>query len=268
MPPGHTDMLTRSTRPILNRNNLVKSDKSESTHIMDHISIIIPVFNEEAKISAVLKSISEFLKPDFQNYEIILINDGSEDNTLKISLEAQRLDSHIKVLSYGKNRGKGYAVRQGVLNSIGDIVIFLDGDLDISHKHISDYIKHLGAYDLVIASKTHPLSVVTAPVIRKFLSRMFNLIVRLLLGITMKDTQSGLKVGRGLALRTIFENMFTNRYAFDVELLVIASRQGLKIKELPITITLDCLFNVREAVRMFLDILRIAYKIRTSNFNQ
>ena len=108
------------------------------------------------------------------------------------------------------------------MHSFGDVITFVDGDLDISPNTIRDYVKELENCDLVIASKRHPLSKVKAPSSRKFLSRMFNLIIRMLIGIEVRDTQSGLKAGKGVALRSIFGSMVVKRYAFDVELLTIA----------------------------------------------
>jgi glycosyltransferase involved in cell wall biosynthesis len=202
------------------------------------------------------------------DYELILINDGSTDNTELDLLEEEKLDQRIKVLSYKENRGKGHAVKIGVLNSKGDIVSFLDGDLDISPSEIKNYINELEGCDLVIASKAHPLSVITAPFVRKMLSRMFSVLVRLAVGINIKDTQSGLKLGNGVALRKIFNVMLVKRYAFDVEMLAVASRLNLKIKESPIKITLDCSFKFREMVNMFIDVLGISYRLRIIHFYQ
>jgi hypothetical protein len=147
-------------------------------------------------------------------------------------------------------------------------VSFLDGDLDISPIEIKNYVKELEGCDLVIASKAHPLSVIIAPVGRKILSKMFSILVRLAVGINIKDTQSGLKVGNGIALRRIFNVMLVKRYAFDVEMLAIASRLNLKIKESPINITLNCSFNIREIVKMFIDVLGISYRLRIIRFYQ
>jgi len=257
-----------SVTPVLSSASIRKISELINVELRHVISIIIPVFNEETKITGVLKGITEILNGNFQNYEIIVINDGSVDKTLKVILESQRLDSHIRVLSYEGNKGKGYAVRLGVLNSIGDIVVYLDGDLNISPMEITDYMKQLDHYDLVIASKAHPMSVVICSTGRKFLSKAFNLLVRLLTGINIKDTQSGLKAGRGSALRAIFEKMVVKRYAFDVELLTIASGLDLKIKELPIIITLDCSFKIQEVVKMFIDILQISYRINLTEHYQ
>jgi dolichyl-phosphate beta-glucosyltransferase len=102
-------------------------------------------------------------------------------------------DGDIRIISYTPSRGKGYAVRQGVLHSHGDIVKFLDGDLDISPDSIKDYVEGLITYDLVIASKRYPKSSVTIPRSRAFLSRAFNLFIMLAIGIPQKDTQAGSK---------------------------------------------------------------------------
>ena len=232
------------------------------------ISIIIPVYNEESSIPSILTHIKNILSETLLDYELIVINDGSTDKTEPVLLEEQKLDTRVKVLSYRQNKGKGHAVKMGVLNSRGDVVCFLDGDLDISPSEIKNYIKELEGCDLVIASKTHPLSVVTAPFVRKMLSKMFSILVRSAVGINIKDTQSGLKVGDGDALRKIFNVMLVKRYAFDVEMLAIASRLNLKIKESPIRITLDCPFKFREIVNMFIDVLGISYRLRIIRFYQ
>ena len=226
------------------------------------ISVIIPVYNEESKIHSLLAHIKEILSETLLEYELILINDGSTDNSEHVISEEGKLDKRVKVLSYKENKGKGHAVKMGVLNSKGDVVSFLDGDLDISPAQIKNYIRELEGCDLVIASKAHPLSIITAPFVRKVLSKMFSILVRVAVGIDIKDTQSGLKIGNGNALRKIFNVMLVKRYAFDVEMLAIASKLNLKIKESPIEITLDCSFNIREMVKMFIDVLGISYRIR------
>ncbi len=240
----------------------------QNTESKCNISIIIPVFNEESEISALLTHVKEVLNESFLDYEILVVNDGSVDKSLQVIQEEEKLDSRVKVLSYEQNRGKGYAVKQGVVQSKGDIVLFLDGDFDISPIEIKDYVKQLEGYDLVIASKAHPLSTVSGPASRMFLSKMFNLLVRSLIAIKINDTQSGLKVGNGSVLRRIFEIMLVQRYAFDVELLAIATKLDLKVKELPIRITLDNSFNIREIAKMFIDILGISYRLRITRYYQ
>jgi glycosyltransferase involved in cell wall biosynthesis len=226
------------------------------------ISVVIPVHNQEKTISLLLSNIKEILKSTMRSYEVVTVNDGSSDDTFGVLQKEQNLDPCIKVISYNPNKGKGYAVRTGVMQSSGNIVIFVDGDLDISHGKMNDYVKELENCDLVIASKRHPQSKLYAPLSRKFLSRMFNLLVRMAIGIKVKDTQSGLKAGKGDALRAIFRIMLVKRYAFDVELLTIATALNLNIKEMPIEISLERSFKVLDIAKMFLDVASIAYRYR------
>jgi hypothetical protein len=138
-------------------------------------------------------------------------------------------------------------------------VLLLDADLDISPDSVKDYIELLSTYDLVIASKRHPRSNVTVPRARAFLSRAFNLIIKLAIDLPQKDTQAGFKAGKGDIMRAIFRNISVNRYAFDVELLTIASIMHLKIQEMPVIMKIDRMFRMKE---MSLDVARIWYKYR------
>ena len=197
-----------------------------------------------------------------------MVNDGSLDNTLQVLRDLEKCDPRLRIISYFPNMGKGHAVKTGVVASCGDVVMFTDGDLDISPSAIKDYFRELQNCDLVIASKTHPLSKVNVPFSRKFLSRAFNLFVRIATGIKFKDTQSGLKAGNGSVLRTIFKVMLIKRYAFDVEMLTIAKELELSIKEMPVEISLDRHFKIKEIVKMLIDVLAVAYRYRISHWYQ
>lgn len=232
------------------------------------ISVVIPVYNQEKNVIKALERIRRVLEDAFINYELVVVNDGSIDETLNV-LNRERLSNRkLKIISYAPNRGKGFAVRTGILESRGAIVVFTDGDLDISPEVISEYVKGLDKSALVIASKLHPMSKIQAPFSRRFLSRAFNLFVRIAVGIKVKDTQSGLKAGNGDILRKIFKVMLVKRYAFDVELLAIAEALDLKIKELPIEIRLDRRFKMRDVLRMFVDVLAISYRYRILHWYQ
>jgi dolichol-phosphate mannosyltransferase len=232
------------------------------------VSVVIPVYNQERAISTSLARIGQVLNSLSRSYELIVVNDGSRDDTLKILQREQASNPRLKVVSYDRNMGKGYAVRRGILESKGDLVMFTDGDLDISPHIISEYIQQLQSYDLVVGSKRHPLSRVNAPTSRRFLSRAFNLVVRILTGIQIRDTQAGLKAGNGPALRTIFKLMLVKRYAFDVELLTIASLLKMQTKEMPIEINLDRKFKLKDIARMFVDVLGISYRYRIRRWYQ
>ena len=242
------------------------ADVVSKTKSQAQISVVIPVHNQEMEISSLLMKIKDILNSTTQTYEILVVNDGSYDNTLNVLEKEELLDSCIKIISYTPNRGKGHAVKTGVMQASGNIIIFVDGDFDISHNKIKEYIDELKNCDLVIASKRHPQSKVNAPTSRIFLSRIFNLLVRLFVGIKIKDTQSGLKAGNGDALRTIFGVMLVKRYAFDVELLTIATAMRLNIRELPIEINLDHGFRIHDIIKMLLDISAISYRHRITRW--
>lgn len=226
------------------------------------LSIIVPVYNAAEKIPIALDKIKNALEGCGQTYEIIVVNDGSTDKTLLVLEDHKETNPTIRVLSYANNLGKGYAVKTGILECHGSKCLFIDGDLDISPAGIRDYFAELENSDLVVASKRHKLSVISASRRRKFLSHAFSIFVRLVTGISVKDTQSGLKAGKSSALKNIFSSMNVSRYAFDVELLMIAVNAGLKIKEMPVELKLYDNFRFKEIAKMSSDVLRIAYRHR------
>jgi glycosyltransferase involved in cell wall biosynthesis len=233
------------------------------------ISVIIPTFNQQSKLSYSITRIKQQVELYFSNYELIVVDDGSTDNTLTILKSLAVTDPHIQVISYRPNRGKGYAVKQGVLHSHGEAVMFMDADLDISPDFIKDYVERLSTSDLIIGSKRHPKSNVTIPKSRAFLSTAFNILIRAATGIPQKDTQVGFKVGKGDMMRTLFRNVSVSRYAFDVELLTLASILHLKIHEMPVILKIERRFNAKDIVSMFMDLTRISYKYRLAhNYQQ
>jgi glycosyltransferase involved in cell wall biosynthesis len=232
------------------------------------ISVVIPVFNLQNKISFSLEKIKRAVESAFTNYELIAVNDGSTDKTLTILRGIENADPHVHVLSYNPNRGKGYAIRQGIKHSQGNAVIFLDGDLNISPELIKDYVEKLSIFDLVIASKRHPESRVTIPKSRMILSRAFNLIVKMATGIPQKDTQAGFKVGDGEVMRTIFRYISVNRYAFDVELFIIASILHLKVHDMPVIMKIERRFSTKDLMNMSMDITRIWFRYRIAHHYQ
>jgi dolichol-phosphate mannosyltransferase len=242
---------------ITNDTSLPTAEKEEF-----EISLIIPVYNQDTEISTLLSRTREFLNTSFSNYELIVVDDGSTDNTLACLEKEQKLSSNLRVISYPVNRGKGYAVREGILQSTGALVVFIDGDLEITLDTIKVCTNAVQNCDLVIVSKTHPLSTFIAPISRRFLAKSFNFLVRTIIGMKYKDTQSGLKVGKGEMLRTIFKIMLVRRYAFDVELLALCDLCHLRIKEMPANVISEQSFKLKEIIRMGLDIARITYRLK------
>ena len=232
------------------------------------LSFVIPAYNEEVFIEDTLGLLDLAVKERRVHYEIVVVDDGSQDKTYIKALNYSKNNGHVKVIRYERNTGKGFAIKTGVMESTGDAVIFIDGDMDIDLNTISKYVEALSNADMVIASKLHPNSNVSMPLSRKMLSRTFNALVRILTGFKLKDTQVGLKVMKRGAVDKIFPHLSVKRYAFDVELLALANLYGLKIVEMPVKLNIDSPFKPKDAWRMFIDLLGIAYRLRIIRWYQ
>jgi len=232
----------------------------KSNEGVPEISVIIPCYNLQNIIETTVTEIIKTLEQFSNSFEIIIVDDGSTDNTLDIIKELEINNKIIQTLTYSKNRGKGYAVKSGVLESHGKSVVFIDGDLDITSDTIKNYIQELDKFDLVIGSKLSQNSEIQIRQSRKILSNWFGSLVRLLTGLKIQDTQVGLKVGNGDSLRKIFKIMKVDGFAFDVELLIIATKINLRIKEMPVKLKIMKKFRFNSAVKMFTDIIIITYR--------
>ena len=232
------------------------------------LSFVIPAYNEEVFIEDTLGTLDLAIKEKMFQYEIVVVDDGSKDKTFTKAMEYSKRNGHVKVIRYARNTGKGFAIKTGVMESTGDVVIFIDGDMEIDLNTLSTYIEALENADIVIATKWHPNSTVSMPLNRKILSRTFNVLVRILVGFNLKDTQVGLKVMKRSAVDKIFPRLAVKRYAFDVELLTLAHLYGLKIVEMPVKLNLDSSFKPKDAWRMFVDLLGIAYRLRVIRWYQ
>lgn len=227
------------------------------------VSLVIPAYNEEASIEKLVTRVDRVFRETELKYELILVNDGSQDTTWRRASNAALKNSNLIVVSYVVNQGKGYAIREGFSHARGDAVVFLDSDLNIAPDQISAYLQALKYGDLVIASKRHPQSVVSAPFLRKFLSCGFTAFVKLLTGLRVSDTQTGLKAVKRKSLEKVFRVLSVKRFAYDVELLTVADLYGLSIIELPINLRLEnSFFSPKEIFRMFVDLLGVSYRLR------
>jgi glycosyltransferase involved in cell wall biosynthesis len=232
------------------------------------LSFVIPAYNEEEFIEDTLGTLDYHIKDKNLQYEIVVVDDGSIDKTFVRATKYANRNGHVKVLSYTTNVGKGFAIKTGFMQSKGDIVVFADSDMEIDLHTISRYIDALDQGDIVIASKWHPNSVVEMPLSRKIMSHGFNLLVRLLTGVPLRDTQVGLKAMKKSAFANIIPRLAVKRYAFDVELLTVANLYGLKIVEMPTEIKIEKSFSFKDLVRMFVDLLGIAYRLRILHWYQ
>ena len=230
-------------------------------------SIILPAYNEEDHIGESIEQVSRYLDSLELDYEIIIVDDGSKDET-KRQASKYVLDGKIRIFGYDQNMGKGYAIRYGCMHSLGDYVFFMDSDLDIDTLNLAAYLRSIKDADLVIASKRHPRSNVDEPLIRRVLSLGLYFLIRLMTGVQVSDTQTGLKGFRSESLKKILPLLSVKKYAFDIEVLVVAQLLRMKIVELPVKVHLDASFGVRHIVQMALDLLGITYRLRVKHWYQ
>src|SRR3989304_8299047 len=216
------------------------------------VSSVIPAYNEESFIENALGTLDEAVKSRKLQYEIVVVDDGSNDKTLQRATTYANRNGHVRVVSYNNNVGKGYAIKKGFMQTNGDVVVFADSDMEIDLGTVTKYVDALKNGDIVVASKWHPDSRVSMPLKRRILSHGFNVLVRVLTGAKLKDTQVGLKAMNKSAFKSIFPRLCVKRYAFDVELLSVASLYGLKIVEMPTKVRIRDSFRVKEVLRMLI----------------
>lgn len=201
------------------------------------VSVIIPTYNEGGCIQSNLEKVVDYLSPISSQSEVIVVDDGSTDDTLKQVALAAHQDPRIRLIPFSTNRGKGFAVKQGILAARGDAVFFTDADLSTSIEAIQAGLNGIAeGCPVVIASRRHPESVIALPQnrARDAIGRLFNLVVRTLLSLRFRDTQCGFKCFSREAAREIFSLARIDGYAFDVEIIIIARKLGYRIKEIPV----------------------------------
>ncbi len=202
----------------------------------DLISFIIPAYNEGKNIHNNLIEGLQVVRGFGVPFEMVVVNDGSSDNTLR---EIERVAIHspeIVPVTYMKNAGKGNALKVGVRRARGNLVVFMDADLEIHPKHALKFMYMMKATDadVVIGSKRHPDSKVDYPTKRIFLSWGYHLLIKALFDLDITDTQPGFKLFRKEVLDKELIKVEAQRYAFDLDLLVNTQADGFKIVEAPI----------------------------------
>ena len=232
------------------------------------LSVIVPVYRQERTIKKDLENGDLVLSEGLKDYihEIICVVDGRVDRTLE---EARKVKSKgVRVFGYKRNRGKGYAVRFGMKRARGDLISFLDAGREISPKGIMMLMAHMEWYgaDVIVGSKRHPASRVNYPLRRRMLSWGYHWTVRILFGLPLRDTQSGIKIFKRKVVERIISRLQVKRYAMDIEMLSVARRLGFKrIYEAPIEVRFDrrtSAIDWATVFRMVLDTLGVFYRLR------
>jgi dolichyl-phosphate beta-glucosyltransferase len=205
------------------------------------ISLVIPVYNEEKRIVNTITLLSAYLERQGQSYEIVISDDGSRDDGPLLIKEGFAGNEQVRLIQEKQNRGKGAAVRRGVLAARGEFIIFTDADLSYPVETIGLCLEALQEYDIAIGSRNLPDSDIdiTPPLIRRLAGPVFKAAVRRLVLPGFTDTQCGFKGFRSYAARDIFSNCKVNGFAFDVEVLALARKFGYSITELPVRLLVD-----------------------------
>ncbi len=232
-----------------------------------YLSIIIPAYNEEKRIPETLKKIKAYLKDQSYSWEIIVVNDGSKDNTAQVVQGIALQDENIRLIDNKKNNGKGYVVRQGLLEAKGDYRIFMDADNSTSVDHVEKMFPEFkNGYDVVIGSRDIKGAKLAIPQswFRRKVGDIFNLLVQFLCGLWgIWDTQCGFKGLTRKCVTEIIPQCRIDRFAFDPEILVVAKRMNFKIKEVPVTWFNDAVSTVKfkSTIKMAIDLLKIRLNI-------
>ncbi len=237
------------------------------------LSVVMPAYNEGENIFNDLRTASSVISGFIKDYEIIVVNDGSGDKTKEEIKRCLKEDSHIRLVSYRKNRGKGNAIKVGVQRASGDYIAFLDSDLDLPPEQLEHYMLPLinGQADVVIGSKMHKNSELEYPKIRRIMSMSYYWMLRILFHLKVKDTQTGLKVFHADALKEIIPLIKTKGYAYDIEILVALNSRGYRIMEMPVKLIFHRgngmgRIRIKDIMKVFRDTMAIFYRANVQKY--
>jgi dolichyl-phosphate beta-glucosyltransferase len=231
------------------------------------LSVVIPVYNEKKRITQTLDACLGFFREQEPSFELLVVNDGSTDTTEEIVRGYAAQHPEVSVISYPHNQGKGYAVREGMRKASGDLLLFMDADLATPLKEylkLRQLLEH-DRLDLVIGSRVKEESDIEVhqPLYRRFVGRIFNLLVRTIALPGIKDSQCGFKLYTRRAYTQIAERQTITDFSFDVEQIFIARRTGLLLKEVGVKWRNDANTTVsvtRSALPMLINLFRIRWR--------
>lgn len=238
------------------------------------LTLLIPMYNEGAIIEDTLREISAYMKETFrEDYEILFVNDGSHDGCE--AAVAAFPDPAVRLVSYGENRGKGYAIRTGVREARGEVILFTDCDLAYGCGVIPELYSILSgeeAPDIAVGSRAlHPEGYEGYTLTRKVVSRAYLLVLRLFGGLRLSDSQCGCKGFRAEVAKRIFSLCEVDRFAFDFEAILIGQRMGATFREVPVKVLRhgeSKVRIVRDTLRMLRDLGRMKKRIKKLNFGE
>jgi len=238
------------------------------------LSLIIPVYNEEKRISKTIIAIDAYLRKAGYKYEIIVVNENSTDKTSEVVHELMKEIPHLSIFDNPENHGKGYAVREGMTEGKGEYLVFTDADLSTPIQELEKMIPLFKqGYDVVIGSRDVKGAILDPPqpLLRRVLGDLFKLYRKIVLGMwEIEDTQCGFKGFTKKATEDVFPLCKVNGFAFDPEILILAKKKGYKIKEMPITWKNDLESKIRTSslFEMAAEILKIRLNLLTHKYGK
>jgi len=237
-------------------------------------SIIIPAYNESQRISASLDKILSYIAEQQWGAEVIVVNDGSRDNTAEIVRQYAKTHPMVRLIENPGNRGKGYTVRNGMMQAHGDILLFTDADLSSPIEESQKLFAAIGkGADVTFGSRWLQAELQTArqPLYRQVFGRIFNLLLRIILGLKYKDTQCGFKAFTRKAAHQIFARQMIDRWGFDPEILFLAEKYGFKVAEVPVEWAHDNrskINPVTDGAKMFMEMLKVRWADFTGKYDR
>jgi dolichyl-phosphate beta-glucosyltransferase len=237
-------------------------------------SIVIPAYNESARIPATLEAVVACIRDRGWDAEVIVVNDGSTDSTAQIVRDISHQAPEVRLLENPGNHGKGYSVRNGVLHALGDVVMFTDSDLSAPIEEAERLFAAIASgADIAIGSRwlesgrqTH-----RQPLYRQVFGRCFNIVCRMVMQLPFADTQCGFKAFTRAAAQTVFQLQTIERWGFDPEILFVALKRGFRIVEVPVSWAHDertRISYLKDGVQMLKELAMIRWNALTGQYSK
>lgn len=237
-------------------------------------SVVIPAYNEGVRIPSALEAVVNCIRTRGWSAEVVVVNDGSTDGTARVVKEFAAGAPEVRLLENPGNRGKGYSVRNGLLHSFGDVVMFTDADLSAPMEEAEGLFDAIAeGADIAIGSRwlERTRQTIRQPFYRQFFGRCFNAVTRVVMGLPYADTQCGFKAFTRSAAQTVFQLQTIDRWGFDPEILFIALKRGFRIAEVPVSWAHDertRMSYLKDGLRMLQDIAQVRWNALLGRYDR
>ncbi len=237
-------------------------------------SIVIPAYNESGRIPATLDAVIACIRGKGWSAEVVVVDDGSRDRTADVVREFAARNPEVRLLQNPGNHGKGYSVRNGILHSLGEVVMFTDADLSAPMEEAQGLFDAIAAgADIAIGSRwlERQRQTIRQPFYRRFFGRCFNAVTRMVMRLPFADTQCGFKAFTRAAAQTVFQLQTIERWGFDPEILFIALKRGYRIKEVPVSWGHDertQISYLRDGARMLQDLAQVRWNALLGRYDR